>query len=523
MASTFTLNSQTYDGRYLQVTLKQTKDAANRRSKITGTVKSLGGNVKWYFTGPTTVKVAGTQRYYRAREGDGTGQSNLNFTGTISEFYVSHNSSGAASVSVELITAIYASATSSKSGTWTLDSIGAATTSCGAPSWKTASGTTFYGNLSGGNGNITVSWNGGSAGTNNSVTGYIIQARYPNTDGTYPDANWYQKADLGNITSTTLDFDGWDGKNCDIHLRIRTKGSAGSSYYSGWSSIIWIRSLGRTACRAPTSISVSPSSGVWGGTTLTISWSGASSGTNNAISGYELYWSKDNSTFSYTKSLNTTATSGSLTDVPGGTGTGYMYYRIVTKGQVTKYNSPQSASSSGVRMTTLQPPSNIKYVLKEDGSNRECGGSNDVDIGDNAVINKQLSMKWDAVPGATSYQVRLMKRGSVDSSATWTVEYSSSYYSTSTNSITITLPDRSLYPGNTGSKRDCYAQVRSVAGSVTSGWAGPNRYFRRSATMKVYNGTSYINGAIWVYNGTRWVLATDAWVYNTSWRKGIGY
>jgi len=123
-ASTHTLNSHSYDGRYLQVSLTQTKDAANRRSKITGTVKSLGGNSTWYATGPTTVTVDGTQRYSRARESNGTGQSNKNFVGTIPEFYVNHDSAGNASVSVSITTGIYAYATQTKSNTWTLDSIG---------------------------------------------------------------------------------------------------------------------------------------------------------------------------------------------------------------------------------------------------------------------------------------------------------------------------------------------------------------------------------------------------------------
>lgn len=126
-ASTHTLNSHTYDGRYLQVTLTQTKDPTNRRSKITGTVKSLGGNSTWYMTGPTTVKVAGTQRYSRALETSGNGQSNKNFTGTIPEFYVSHDTAGNASVSVEITTSIYYYASQTKSNSWTLDSIGPAT------------------------------------------------------------------------------------------------------------------------------------------------------------------------------------------------------------------------------------------------------------------------------------------------------------------------------------------------------------------------------------------------------------
>lgn len=86
---------------------------------------------------------------------------------------------------------------------------------------------------------------------------------------------------------------------------------SGSSYYGG--SISYTN---YTACSAPTTITasgiVTPSG------TFTVSWSGASGGTNNAISSYQIYWkvSSDGSaptTSSYTgtKNITSTSTSGS--------------------------------------------------------------------------------------------------------------------------------------------------------------------------------------------------------------------
>ena len=86
---------------------------------------------------------------------------------------------------------------------------------------------------------------------------------------------------------------------------------SGSSYYGG--SISYTN---YTACSAPTAITasgiVTPSG------TFTVSWSGASGGTNNAISSYQIYWkvSSDGSaptTSSYTgtKNIASTSTSGS--------------------------------------------------------------------------------------------------------------------------------------------------------------------------------------------------------------------
>lgn len=87
---------------------------------------------------------------------------------------------------------------------------------------------------------------------------------------------------------------------------------SGSSYYDG--SISYTN---YTACGAPTSITasgiVTPSG------TFTVSWSGASSGTNNAISGYEIYWKvspngQEPTTENFTRRayIPSTSTSGSI-------------------------------------------------------------------------------------------------------------------------------------------------------------------------------------------------------------------
>ena len=86
---------------------------------------------------------------------------------------------------------------------------------------------------------------------------------------------------------------------------------SGSSYYGG--SISYTN---YTACKAPASVTasgiVTPSG------TFTVSWSGASGGTNNAISSYQVYWkvSSDGSApttsnYTGTKNITSTSTSGS--------------------------------------------------------------------------------------------------------------------------------------------------------------------------------------------------------------------
>lgn len=128
MASNFTLNSGSYEGRYLQVYCTQEKDIANNKSKITWTLSSLGGSVNYYSTGATTVTIAGQQVYYKGRV-DWSAKTFPAAKGSVSgTIYVDHDSKGDKSVSVSLTTAIYVGATSTYSGTWQLDNIPRAST-----------------------------------------------------------------------------------------------------------------------------------------------------------------------------------------------------------------------------------------------------------------------------------------------------------------------------------------------------------------------------------------------------------
>ena len=94
MASTLTLKSDGYGGRILRLYCTQTKDISNNKSKISWTLYSEGGSVNYYSTGPTTVKINGTQVYYKERA-DWTTYEFPAAKGSVSgSIYVSHNSNG---------------------------------------------------------------------------------------------------------------------------------------------------------------------------------------------------------------------------------------------------------------------------------------------------------------------------------------------------------------------------------------------------------------------------------------------
>lgn len=378
MASTHILNSQTYETRYLQVSLTQTKDAANRRSKITGTVTSLSGNVTWYATGPTTVNVGGTQRYTRARESNGNGQSSRNFVGTISEFYVSHDSAGNASVSVELITAIYSSSTQSKSSTWTLDSIGPATTSCGAPSSCSVNSTLSEGN-------VTLSWSDASGGTANNISSYEIQYSESSNN-----SSWGSWTALTTVTTTassgSVSVAPPSTRGYYRRFQVRTRGSAGSAYYSGWKvSTNSVRKA--TLPTAPTSCSVSSTLSEGN---VTLSWSGAASGSGHSIASYAIQYSEssNNSTWGSWYALTTvttTATSGSVSVVPPSTRGYYRRFQVrAVSSAGSSYYSGWKVSTSSVRRNTLP------------------GMPTSVTASPSVYSNENITLSWSGVSAGTS-------------------------------------------------------------------------------------------------------------------------
>lgn len=128
MASSGSLNTSSYEGRYLQLSWTQTKDVANNRSTIKWTLSSIGGSAVYYSTGATTVKINGTQVYYKDRM-DWTTYAFPAAKGSVSgTTTINHASDGTGSIKVELSTGIYVYAISTVSKTWTLDTIPRAST-----------------------------------------------------------------------------------------------------------------------------------------------------------------------------------------------------------------------------------------------------------------------------------------------------------------------------------------------------------------------------------------------------------
>lgn len=97
-------------------------------------------------------------------------------------------------------------------------------------------------------------------------------------------------------------------------------------------------------------------------------------------------------------------------------------------------------------------------------------------------------------------------------------EYSSSYFTTSNTYLDVQLPQRSLYPGSR--VNDCWLNVRAVRSGQYSSWVGPSWGFTRSGCIKVFDGSSWRNAAVWIYNGSKWIPAKYINIYeNGGWKR----
>lgn len=102
-----TFTSNMYNGRYLQLSVAETVNVSANTSTLTWTLTSAGGASTYYTIEETTVKINGTQVYYKAR----TAWDSYVFPaakGSVSgSIEIPHNSDGTKSVDIVFLTSVY--------------------------------------------------------------------------------------------------------------------------------------------------------------------------------------------------------------------------------------------------------------------------------------------------------------------------------------------------------------------------------------------------------------------------------
>ena len=166
-----TFTSNTYDGRYLQLTITESVDVPSNTSTLTWTLTSAGGSAVYYTIDETIITINGITVYSKAR----TNWEDRVFPaakGSVSgSLPVVHNSDGTKNANVEFFTRVYVFGSLDYGGTMTLTNIDrtAPTVSCSV-SGITANGFKITANSSATADIWQYSLNGGSSWTQFSTT-----------------------------------------------------------------------------------------------------------------------------------------------------------------------------------------------------------------------------------------------------------------------------------------------------------------------------------------------------------------
>lgn len=233
---------------------------------------------------------------------------------------------------------------------------------CGVPAWVSVSPNPFENR-------IKLSWGKGSDGTNNKVKNYYIQYAISSDNSSF--SGW---SGLTTNESTSAYISPQISRGRYIKYRVRSQGTAGSSYYSDFRESNSVRRILYTSCLAPTSFSCRPDPFE---SNIILSWNGGAGGENNSIIGYTIEYStsQDNKTWgSYSKLKDIASSDSSGTDSFDGTSVArgnYIKFRILTRGTAgSSYYSNYKETSAIRRNSKPNPPTEIKtsllsYVLGE--------------------------------------------------------------------------------------------------------------------------------------------------------------
>lgn len=124
MASSFRLNSQSYQGRYMYLACEQQeKNVVTNTSPVKWTLTVTGGSSSYYTTGPTTVTINGKVVYYKGQVSWKTYQFPAAAGSVSGVITIPHDELGNAVVEVSIRTNIYTGVLETRSGTWELDPI----------------------------------------------------------------------------------------------------------------------------------------------------------------------------------------------------------------------------------------------------------------------------------------------------------------------------------------------------------------------------------------------------------------
>jgi hypothetical protein len=326
------------------------------------------------------------------------------------------------------------------------------TTACGAPTSCSVSSTLAEGG-------VTLSWSGASGGINNSISSYEIQ---------YSDSSdnltWGAWTALTTVTTTatsgSVDTSPPTVRGNYRRFQVRTRGTAGASYYSGWK--VSTNSVRRNTAPKPATLAVA-SPAAYSNETITLTWSGASSGTS-PIKGYQIAsrTSTDNvtwSTWNVLTILSLSASGGSynpnVSRVPGT----YTQFGIWTIDTFDVYSVEMISNSIYCNITACGAPTacSVSATLAEGNIALSWSGASD-----------------GAGNAITSYEIQYSDSADNSNWGAWTAL--TTVNTSATSSILSVSP-----PTTRGNYRRFQVRTRGTAGeSFYSDWTISSNTVRRN-------------------------------------------
>jgi hypothetical protein len=307
--------------------------------------------------------------------------------------------------------------------------------------------------------NVTLSWSGASGGINNTISSYEIQY-----SESADNVTWGAWTALTTVTTTatsgSLSVAPSSTRGNYRRFQVRTRGTAGASYYSGWK--ISSNSVRRnTVPSPPTTAMATPVN--YSDEIITLTWSGASGGTS-AIKGYQIAsrTSTDNNTWSpwnVLTTLNLSASSGSynpnVSRVPGT----YTQFGIWTIDTLDVYSSEKVSNSIYCDITACEPPTacSVSATLAEGN----------------------VTLSWSGASGGagnsiTSYEIQYSDSADNSAWGAWTA-LTIAFTSATSGSVTVSPPTTRGY------YRRFRVRTRGAAGeSFYSDWTISSNTVRKN-------------------------------------------
>ena len=208
---------------------------------------------------------------------------------------------------------------------------------------------------------VVLSWPAAKDGVLNAVSHYVIQRKeYSGSWGSY--------ANLATTTGTFLDVVPPSTLGKQYKYRVQAVGPLGGDYNSVWLETASSLSPQATVCTAPESVALNASV-VYVGNTVTLSWSGASGGSYNPITGYHIYKSTNGTTYSKLTEISSTSTNGSVSGLAVGNAGQTVYFKVYTIGTVSGKNSGASAAASVTAQAVVYPTVFRKVIVRKNNQN----------------------------------------------------------------------------------------------------------------------------------------------------------